>query len=196
MRRKFDGRDARGPEHVDGMDRRQPPDPRDRGRPGVYRFNLSGSKPAPSMRSYPRSYTLRNQTPSRQTIRRWTNASPCCRPTAAWRPIRTARAGPLAAARPGLRVSRRETGEAARTSPRQPLYGVGLLSFSPDGELCVTAHEKGRPADAVSFVMLNIEREDARTLFVWTKQHVNDFVIGPPMPWDTVAGCRTGARIE
>jgi hypothetical protein len=65
------------------------------------------------------------------------------------------------------------------------LYGVGLLCFSPDGELCVTAHEGGRPAAAVSFVMLNIERGDARSLFVWTKEHVNDFVIGPPMPWDT-----------
>jgi hypothetical protein len=64
------------------------------------------------------------------------------------------------------------------------LYGVGLLAFSPDGELCVTAHEKGRAANAVSMVMLNLEREDARTLFVWTKEHINDFVIGPPMPWD------------
>ena len=64
------------------------------------------------------------------------------------------------------------------------LYGVGLLSFAPDGELCVTAHEHGRAADEVSFVMLNLERDDFRTLFVWTRGHVNDFVIGPPMPWD------------
>ena len=75
------------------------------------------------------------------------------------------------------------------------LYGVGLLCFSPDGELCVTAHEDGRPADEVSFMMLNVERDDARRLFVWTKEHVNDFVIGPPMP-GTRAGRRIGAHID
>ena len=89
--------------------------------------------------------------------------------TAAWRPIRTARAGPPR--RPPTRsacFAARNWRSGSDFSRAAVLYGVGLLSFSPDGELCVTAHEKGRPANAVSFVMLNIEREDARTLFVWS----------------------------
>jgi hypothetical protein len=134
------------------------------GRPGIYRFD--GDKPSPADRAAPKVEPL---LPGNGGVAadphgpRWAAAQ----------------------APDQVCVFRGEKLEKRLQLPAgSSLYGVGLLSFSPDGELCVTAHEKERPAGAVSFVMLNLEREDARTLFVWTKEHVNDFVIGPPMPWD------------
>ncbi len=166
VRRKFDGRDST----AQNMSIAWTSDDHlilgtDRG-PGIYRFNLSHAKPLPADKKVDERRPL---LPADGGVA----ADPHGPRWAA------AQAPDQVCVFRGEKLEKR-----LGLLPGSRLYGVGLLSFSPDGELCVTAHEKGRPADAVSFVMLNIEREDARTLFVWTKQHVNDFVIGPPMPWD------------
>lgn len=71
-----------------------------------------------------------------------------------------------------------------RLPPGKSLYNQGMLSFGPSGSLAVAARDNDKAATQPWFLLYDDETDEARSLFQWEKERVNDFVIGPRMLWD------------
>jgi len=71
-----------------------------------------------------------------------------------------------------------------RLPPGKAFYRNGMLSFSPCGSLCVAVRPNDETEGEVWFLMYNVEKDEIRSLFPWTKERVTDFVVGPRMFWD------------
>jgi len=63
-------------------------------------------------------------------------------------------------------------------------YLGGLLSFAPGNGLVAAARPARSPAGPVSFVHYDTQRSLLGDLFVWDKDRLVDFVVGPRMTWD------------
>jgi hypothetical protein len=71
-----------------------------------------------------------------------------------------------------------------RLPPGKGLYRKGLLSFSPDGSLCVACRDSETPAGGVALLTYDIDKDEVRSLFPWDKEQMTDFVVGPRMVWE------------
>ena len=71
-----------------------------------------------------------------------------------------------------------------RLPPNKRMYRNGLLSFSPCGSLCVVARDTDEVVGEPWFLMYDIEEDEIRSLFPWTRETMTDFVVGPRMFWD------------
>lgn len=71
-----------------------------------------------------------------------------------------------------------------RLPPGKTFYRNGLLSFSPAGSLCVAVRPSDEAEGEVWLLMYNVEKDEIRSLFPWTKERMTDFVVGPRMFWD------------
>jgi len=71
-----------------------------------------------------------------------------------------------------------------RLPPNKSIYRQGLLSFAPAGCLCVAARNSDEPAGEPCLFLYNIEKDEIRSLFPWTREKMVDFVVGPRMPWN------------
>jgi len=73
-----------------------------------------------------------------------------------------------------------------RLPPEWEIYRQGLVSFAPGADVVAAA----RAADAagaeanVRFLLCPAKGDSVRSLFVWKKEPVEDFVVGPRMPWE------------
>jgi hypothetical protein len=70
-----------------------------------------------------------------------------------------------------------------RLPPNRSAYRHGLLSFTPAGQVVVAAQSAGK-ADGVWMIELSTRDESVRNLFVWRREPILDFVVGPRMPWE------------
>jgi hypothetical protein len=64
------------------------------------------------------------------------------------------------------------------------MYRQGLLSFSPCGSLCVSARDRDQPVGKPWLLMYDLDEDEVRSLFRWTRETMTDFVVGPRMLWD------------
>jgi hypothetical protein len=64
------------------------------------------------------------------------------------------------------------------------LYRHGLLSFAREGRVVVAAEPAGKPDSGVWLLELATKDDSARELFLWRKEPILDFVVGPRMPWE------------
>jgi hypothetical protein len=91
-----------------------------------------------------------------------------------------------AAAQPPSQVALFE-GDSAVKTLRLPAnriaYGHGLLSFGPAARLVAAARSVDKADSGVWMVDLATKDDSARELFVWRKEPILDFVVGPRMPW-------------
>ena len=71
-----------------------------------------------------------------------------------------------------------------RLPPNKSMYRNGLLSFSPCGSLCVAARDSDKTVGEPWLLMYNIEEDEIRSLFPWTRETMTDFVVGPRMLWE------------
>jgi hypothetical protein len=71
-----------------------------------------------------------------------------------------------------------------RLPPNKSIYRQGLLSFSPAGSLCVVGRDSDKAVGEPWFFMYDIEKDQVRSLFSWTRELMTDFVVGPRMLWD------------
>lgn len=62
-------------------------------------------------------------------------------------------------------------------------YRHGLLSFAPAARLVAAAQSVDQADSGVWMVELATKDGSARDLFVWRKEPILDFVVGPRMPW-------------
>ena len=79
-----------------------------------------------------------------------------------------------------------ELSKKLRLPPNKTLYRDGLMSFSPGGSLCVAVEDSEKPKGEVLLLMYDFRKDNTvrtQRLFTWTRGGMNDFVVGPPMPW-------------
>ncbi len=91
-----------------------------------------------------------------------------------------------AAAQPPSQVALFEGDSLVKTlrlPPNRSAYRDGLLSFAPAARLVVAARSVDKADSGVWMVELATKDDSARNLFVWRKEPILDFVVGPRMPW-------------
>jgi hypothetical protein len=70
-----------------------------------------------------------------------------------------------------------------RLPPNRLAYRHGLLSFVPAARLVTAARSADKADSGVWMVELATKDDSAHDLFVWRKEPILDFVVGPRMPW-------------
>jgi hypothetical protein len=71
-----------------------------------------------------------------------------------------------------------------RLPPGRSIYGKGMLSFSPAGSLCVAARKSDEAGGEPWLLMYDVDTDEIRSLFPWTREKMTDFVVGPRMYWE------------
>ena len=71
-----------------------------------------------------------------------------------------------------------------RLPPNKSIYRHGLLSFSPAGTLCVAGRDSDKAVGVPWLFMYDVEKDEIRSLFPWTRETMTDFVVGPQMLWE------------
>lgn len=71
-----------------------------------------------------------------------------------------------------------------RLPPNKSIYRHGLLSFSPAGTLCVAGRDSDKATGEPWLFMYDVEKDEIRSLFPWTRETMTDFVVGPRMLWE------------
>ncbi len=61
-------------------------------------------------------------------------------------------------------------------------YKGGLMSFGPDGSLCVAVQDNDN--GQVWILCFNVEKNQVTNSFQWTKEEMQDFAVGNRMLWD------------
>ena len=72
-----------------------------------------------------------------------------------------------------------------RLPPNKSLYRNGLVSFSPKGDVCVAVQDSDKTSGPVTLLMYNLEKKYPLSIFTWDRAEMTDFVVGPPMPWNS-----------
>jgi hypothetical protein len=62
------------------------------------------------------------------------------------------------------------------------LYHNGVMGFGPRGSLCVAVRDSEEDSGEVSLLMFDLAKDEIKTLFP-CKEPLQDFVVGPRMPW-------------
>jgi hypothetical protein len=91
-----------------------------------------------------------------------------------------------AAAQPPNQIALFEGDSPVKTLrlPRNRIaYRHGLLSFAPAARLVAATRSADKADGGVWMVELTTKNDSAHDLFVWRKEPILDFVVGPRMPW-------------
>jgi hypothetical protein len=75
-----------------------------------------------------------------------------------------------------------------RMPPNHSVYRQGLISFGPAGTLVVASRSSDRPDGPASFLRFGVQADDMHSMFVWDREPVVDFVVGPRMYWGRESG--------
>jgi hypothetical protein len=68
-----------------------------------------------------------------------------------------------------------------RLPPEDRFYKGGLMSFAPDGSLCVAVQND---KDEVWILSFHVDKNQVTNSFKWTHEEMQDFAVGTRMPWD------------
>ena len=71
-----------------------------------------------------------------------------------------------------------------RLPPGKSMYRNGLLSFSPAGCLVTVGRDSDKAVGEPWFFQYDLETDEIRSMFPWTRETMTDFVVGPRMFWD------------
>ena len=69
-----------------------------------------------------------------------------------------------------------------RLPPKYKFYKGGLMSFGPDGSLCVAVQNPDN--DEVWILCFHVDKEQVTNSFKWTNEEMQDFAVGTRMLWD------------
>jgi hypothetical protein len=71
--------------------------------------------------------------------------------------------------------------KALRLPPEDKFYKGGLMSFGPDGSLCVAVQND---KDEVWILCFNVDKDQVTNSFKWTSEEIQDFAVGTRMLWN------------
>ena len=71
-----------------------------------------------------------------------------------------------------------------RLPPQKKFYKGGLMSFGPDGSLCVAVQDADNEQGDVWILCFHVDKEQVTNSFKWTHEEMQDFAVGPRMLWD------------
>ena len=71
-----------------------------------------------------------------------------------------------------------------RLPPKKKFYKGGLMSFGPDGSLCVAVQDDDKEQGEFGSSASTSTREQVTNSFKWTHEEMQDFAVGPRMLWD------------
>ena len=76
-----------------------------------------------------------------------------------------------------------------RLPPGKKFYKGGLMSFGPDGSLCVAIQDSENEQGDVWIMCFNVDKSTANknvvsNSFKWTHEEMQDFAVGTRMLWD------------
>ena len=72
-----------------------------------------------------------------------------------------------------------------RLPPNKRFYKGGLMSFGPDGSLCVAVQDDDNPSGDVWILAYHVDKEKVTNSFKWTHEEMQDFAVGTRMIWGT-----------
>ena len=71
-----------------------------------------------------------------------------------------------------------------RLPPHKKFYKGGLMSFGPDGSLCVAIQDDGNDQGDVWIIAFSVDKAQVTNSFKWAYEEMQDFTVGPRMPWN------------
>jgi hypothetical protein len=71
-----------------------------------------------------------------------------------------------------------------RLPAQKKFYKGGLMSFGPDGSLCVAVQDADNEQGEVWILCYHVDKEQVTNSFKWTNEEMQDFAVGTRMPWD------------
>ena len=71
-----------------------------------------------------------------------------------------------------------------RLPPQKKFYKGGLMSFGPDGSLCVAVQDSDNEQGDVWILCFHVDKEQVTNSFKWTHEEMQDFAVGSRMPWN------------
>ena len=71
-----------------------------------------------------------------------------------------------------------------RLPPQKKFYKGGLMSFGPDGSLCVAVQEPTTSRAMFGSSASTSTRSKVTNSFKWTHEEMQDFAVGTRMLWD------------
>ena len=69
-----------------------------------------------------------------------------------------------------------------RLPSKYTFYKGGLMSFGPDGSLCVAVQDNDK--GEVWILCFNVDKNQVTNSFKWTHEEMQDFAVGTRMLWD------------
>ena len=74
--------------------------------------------------------------------------------------------------------------KSLRLPPNKKFYKGGLMSFGPDGSLCVAVQDEDNPSGDVWILAYQVEKDKITNSFKWTHEEMQDFAVGTRMIWE------------
>ena len=72
--------------------------------------------------------------------------------------------------------------KSLRLPPNMSFYKGGLMSFGPDGSLCVAVRDNEK--NEIWILSYNVDKERVTGSFKWTREEIQDFAVGTRMMWN------------
>jgi len=72
--------------------------------------------------------------------------------------------------------------KSLRLPPNMTFYKGGLMSFGPDGSLCVAVRDTDK--DEIWILCYHVDKEKITNSFKWTHEEIQDFAVGNRMMWN------------
>jgi hypothetical protein len=69
-----------------------------------------------------------------------------------------------------------------RLPPQKGFYKGGLMSFGPDGSLCVAVQDFEN--DQVWILCFNVDKDQVTNSFKWTNEEMHGFAVGTRLLWN------------
>ena len=71
-----------------------------------------------------------------------------------------------------------------RLPQNKKFYKGGLMSFGPDGSLCVAVQDEDNPSGDIWILGYQVEKEKVTNSFKWTHEEMQNFAVGNRMLWE------------
>ncbi|MEI8375466.1 MAG: hypothetical protein WCJ35_21815 [Planctomycetota bacterium] len=71
-----------------------------------------------------------------------------------------------------------------RLPPQKSFYKGGLMSFGPDGSLCVAVQDSENEQGDVWILCFHVDKEQVTNSFKWTNEEMHGFAVGTRLLWD------------
>jgi hypothetical protein len=71
-----------------------------------------------------------------------------------------------------------------RLPPNKKFYKGGLMSFGPEGSLCVAVQDEDKEEGDVWILAYHVEKEKITNSFKWTHEEMQNFAVGNRMIWE------------